>query len=125
MYVSAPVSHASLSLYPPIQRVPCSNRSSRASRSAWRHWGCVTPKIISNVKKSFSAASDLDGFEDLNSEDQAKITKAFNDGKVAEADVTKGPSQLAEEGAEEKPKKRGAASSKKVIYTLADPLVAR
>jgi hypothetical protein len=42
----------------------------------------VTPKILTNIKKSFSAASDLDGFEDLKPEDQDKVTAAYEEGQV-------------------------------------------
>ena len=40
--------------------------------SAWRHWGCVTPKIITNMKKSFDEADELDGFDELKDEDKEK-----------------------------------------------------
>lgn len=54
---------------------------------AYRHWGCVTPKVISNMKEIFENAEDLDGFDDLNDEDQEKLRKAWEDGKVDPADV--------------------------------------
>lgn len=54
--------------------------------SQWRHWGCVTPTIIKNVKKKHSEASDVDGYEDLSEELQQKIDKAFEEGNVAEED---------------------------------------
>ncbi|KAI0292921.1 hypothetical protein BC826DRAFT_1017548 [Russula brevipes] len=40
---------------------------------AWRHWGCTTPLIINNFKKSFSEADELDGFDELQPADQDKI----------------------------------------------------
>lgn len=55
--------------------------------SAWRHWGCVTSKIIANMKKSFDEADELDGFEDLQEEDQEKIRTAWEKGHVAEEDI--------------------------------------
>ncbi|KAE9404479.1 zf-PARP-domain-containing protein [Gymnopus androsaceus JB14] len=54
---------------------------------AWRHWGCATAKVIANIKGQFPDASDVDGFEDLNEEDQAKIIKAWEDGHVADEDI--------------------------------------
>ncbi len=32
--------------------------------------GCVTTRILTNAKKSFNDADELDGFEDLDDEDQ-------------------------------------------------------
>lgn len=78
--------------------------------SSWRHWGCVTPKIIENVKKNFESAEDLDGFDDLTEEDQQKLNTAWEVGHVAEEDVP--PTAKKADGEEEKPKKR--ASKKKV-----------
>ncbi|KAI0826411.1 zf-PARP-domain-containing protein [Irpex lacteus] len=54
---------------------------------SWRHWGCVTSKIISNMKKSFDEADKLDGFGELREEDQDKIRKAWDAGHVADADI--------------------------------------
>ncbi len=79
-------------------------------RSSWRHWGCVTPKIITNMKDSFNDADELDGFDDLNDEDQDRLKKAWDDGHVAVEDVPetakKGDGDEEDEE-EEKPKKKG------------------
>ena len=75
--------------------------------SAWRHWGCTTPKIIANMHKQFESAADLDGYEALKPEDQAKVDKAWEEGHVADEDIpetARKPEGEAEE-AEEKPKK--------------------
>jgi hypothetical protein len=81
--------------------------------SAWRHWGCVTPKILANVKKSFPSPSELDGFEDLRPEDQDKVTNAYEHGKVADEDIPPSARKAdAEEGDDEKPKKRAAPKKK-------------
>ncbi|KAF9566515.1 zf-PARP-domain-containing protein [Agrocybe pediades] len=80
----------------------------------WRHWGCVTPKILENVKSKFEEASEVDGFEDLKPEDQERLTKAWADGHVADEDIP--PSARKPEGeddAEEKPKKAKKAPAKK------------
>ncbi|KAI5116155.1 hypothetical protein M0805_008426 [Coniferiporia weirii] len=53
----------------------------------WRHWGCVTPRIIANMKTKFESASDLDGFDELPEEDQSRIEKAWEDGRVADEDI--------------------------------------
>ncbi|KXN91805.1 PARP-type zinc finger-containing protein C2A9.07c [Leucoagaricus sp. SymC.cos] len=73
---------------------------------AWRHWGCVTPKLIENIKKNFSEASELDGFEDLNDDDKAKVLKAYEDGHVADEDI---PDSARKPEGEEKPKKKAGA----------------
>lgn len=73
------------------------------------------------MKKSFTSASDLDGFDDLKEEDQDKVTAAWEAGKVADEDVPEsarkpggaGDEEEEEEG--EKPKKgRKKAQPKKV-----------
>ena len=56
-------------------------------RSAWRHWGCTTRKILENMKESLGEAEELDGFEDLNDEDKARIKKAWEEGHVDPSDV--------------------------------------
>ncbi|CDR87782.1 uncharacterized protein SPSC_03518 [Sporisorium scitamineum] len=55
----------------------------------WRHWGCVTPRIIRNIqeKDGITDPADLDGFEDLIPEDQARVTRAFAEGHVAAEDI--------------------------------------
>ncbi|KAJ2915166.1 hypothetical protein MD484_g5246, partial [Candolleomyces efflorescens] len=57
------------------------------SSYAWRHWGCTTPKIISNLKVQYFKPSELDGYENLRAEDQAKIVKGWQDGHVDPKDV--------------------------------------
>lgn len=77
--------------------------------SQWRHWGCVTPKIISNMKNSFNEADELDGFDDLSEEDQDRIKKAWEDGHVAAEDVpeTAKKADGEDDEDEDKPKKKG------------------
>ncbi|RPD56945.1 zf-PARP-domain-containing protein [Lentinus tigrinus ALCF2SS1-7] len=53
----------------------------------WRHWGCVTPHILNNLKKSFSQAEELDGFDELSEEDQERVKKAWEEGHVAPEDI--------------------------------------
>lgn len=60
------------------------------------------------MKKNFEEASELDGYEELKAEDQARVTKAWEDGHVADEDIP--PSARKPEGEdgaddEEKPKK--------------------
>ncbi|GIJ87913.1 hypothetical protein Asppvi_006826 [Aspergillus pseudoviridinutans] len=59
----------------------------------WRHWGCVTPKIIANLNEAVEEASGdskdldaIDGFEELPSEYQEKIRKALEQGHVDDED---------------------------------------
>ncbi|KAF8449007.1 poly polymerase and DNA-ligase Zn-finger region-domain-containing protein [Boletus edulis BED1] len=54
---------------------------------AWRHWGCTTAKIITNMKAAFSDPEDLDGFEELKEEDQARVRRAWEEGQVADEDI--------------------------------------
>ncbi|EPS95078.1 hypothetical protein FOMPIDRAFT_1038644 [Fomitopsis schrenkii] len=83
---------------------------------SWRHWGCVTTKILSNMKNSFDEADELDGFEDLNDDDQEKIRKAWGEGKVADEDIPdtarKADGEDDEEEEEEKPKAKKGGKKK-------------
>ncbi|KAF8906728.1 hypothetical protein CPB84DRAFT_360495 [Gymnopilus junonius] len=78
----------------------------------WRHWGCVTKKILENVKKNFEEASELDGFEELRPEDQARVIKAWQEGHVADEDIPES-ARKPEGEQEEKPKKATKKVSKK------------
>ena len=55
--------------------------------SAWRHWGCATTTIITDVKKSFSKVDELDGFNELLTAEQDKFRNAWEDGHVADEDI--------------------------------------
>lgn len=83
---------------------------------AWRHWGCTTEKIISNMKNQFSESSELDGYEDLKPEDKQKVDTAWKSGHVAEEDIPQSARKPIVEGEEEdrvKPKKTTARGAKK------------
>lgn len=81
---------------------------------AWRHWGCTTPVIINNMKKSFSTADELDGFDELQPVDQEKVRQAWDDGHVADEDIpeTARKPEGDDEVDEAKPKKKRAQSKK-------------
>ena len=81
---------------------------------AWRHWGCVTPRIIENMKKNFDSATELDGFDELPAEDQAKVEKAWEEGHVAEEDIPETAKKPEGDEEEEKPKK----TKKKVCHYM-------
>jgi len=85
---------------------------------AWRHWGCTTPKIIANMKKMFEEPSELDGYEELRPEDQAKVDKAWEDGHVADEDIPesaqKPPKNNSGGETDEEVAKEKAKKSKKV-----------
>lgn len=78
--------------------------------SAWRHWGCVTPKIITNMKAQFENADELDGYDDLKDEDQERIRKAWDDGHVADEDI---PETARKSNDEEEDEDDGKPSKKK------------
>ncbi|KKK18802.1 hypothetical protein AOCH_002889 [Aspergillus ochraceoroseus] len=55
----------------------------------WRHWGCVTPKIIANFGELVGDDKDLstiDGFDELSPENQEKVKKAVEQGHVDDED---------------------------------------
>jgi hypothetical protein len=80
------------------------------------------------VKEIHPEASDLDGYEDIGEENQAKIIKAWQEGHVAEEDIPesarKKPADDEDaegEGSEKKKptRKRGPAKKKVGIFCLA------
>lgn len=87
----------------------------------WRHWGCITPKLMKNLTEKIGEPTDLDGYDDLKPEDQAKITKAFQEGQVDPADVPESAKKADgedgeddEEGGSKKRKRKAPAPKKKV-----------
>jgi hypothetical protein len=64
------------------------------------------------MKAAHPEPSDLDGYEELREEDQAKIIKAWQEGHVDPADVPESAKKEEVEG-EEKPKKKAAPRKKK------------
>ncbi|KAJ5155887.1 hypothetical protein N7492_008690 [Penicillium capsulatum] len=62
---------------------------------SWRHWGCTTPKVLENIKAAMEEMqgnsdvkdfSNLDGYDELPEEYQAKIRKALEQGHVDHED---------------------------------------
>ena len=78
------------------------------SSSVWRYWGCLTPRIIENMKRTFGEGSKLDGYDELRPEDQVKVIKAWKDGHVADEDIP----ESVRKPAAEKPKKAKRAPAK-------------
>ena len=58
------------------------------------------------MKKKFEEASELDGYEALTPEDQARVIKAYQEGHVADEDIPESARKPADEGGE-KPMKAG------------------
>ncbi|KAG8760825.1 hypothetical protein FRC14_001853, partial [Serendipita sp. 396] len=52
----------------------------------YRHWGCVTPYLLRNIRVS-GGARGLEGFTRLKIEDQHKVTDAVANGKIDPADI--------------------------------------
>ncbi|KAF7980272.1 hypothetical protein HWV62_39027 [Athelia sp. TMB] len=104
------------SLYVALLNARKASANACVVNSAWRHWGCITPKILSNMKRSFGEAAELDGYDELRAEDQARVDAAWAEGRVADADVpdsARKPAGDGEADAEEKPKKKRAPAKKK------------
>ncbi|OCF32768.1 hypothetical protein I316_05403 [Kwoniella heveanensis BCC8398] len=68
----------------------------------WKHWGCVSEKVISNIKGDFPDPADLDGYDELPENYQEKVSAAMEEGHVADEDVPdsarKPPTPEGEEG---------------------------
>ena len=63
----------------------------------WRHWGCTTPIVIKNMKKSgIETGDDLDGFDELDSDLQAKVETALKEGSVDPADIPESAKKVEE-----------------------------
>lgn len=75
----------------------------------WKHWGCVTPKVLEKIRGQFSDATELDGFDELTETDKSKIVKAYEEGHVADEDIPDSARKL--EG-EEQPKQKAAGKKK-------------
>ncbi|KAK9387266.1 hypothetical protein V1515DRAFT_602368 [Lipomyces mesembrius] len=53
----------------------------------WRHWSCVTPQVIQNIKtKVESVPEGLDGYDEISAEDQKRVASALEDGHVADSE---------------------------------------
>ncbi|KAL0079014.1 hypothetical protein F4703DRAFT_1742099, partial [Phycomyces blakesleeanus] len=60
--------------------------SGKYTGTSWKHWTCVTPKVIENMKASLSDPSEIEGWDSLREEDVEKIEKAWEDGEIPEED---------------------------------------
>ncbi|KAK9319989.1 hypothetical protein V1517DRAFT_330750 [Lipomyces orientalis] len=53
----------------------------------WRHWSCVTPQVIQNIKmKVESLPEGLDGYDEIGPEDQKRVAGALEEGHVADSE---------------------------------------
>ncbi|PYH74776.1 uncharacterized protein BO88DRAFT_400450 [Aspergillus vadensis CBS 113365] len=57
----------------------------------WRHWGCVTPKIIANMVETVGEEGErdwsaLDGYDELPEDLQEKVRRAIEQGHVDDED---------------------------------------
>lgn len=66
------------------------------------------------MKKSFDSATELDGFDELPAEDQAKVEKAWEEGHVADDDIPESARKPeAQESDETEGKKKGKGKPRK------------
>ncbi|KAI7891908.1 uncharacterized protein EV154DRAFT_209362 [Mucor mucedo] len=54
--------------------------------SRWRHWVCVTSKVIENMQKDYSSPDQIQGWEDLRPEDQERVQRAWDEGEIPQAE---------------------------------------
>ncbi|KAK9457373.1 hypothetical protein V1511DRAFT_485969 [Dipodascopsis uninucleata] len=53
----------------------------------WRHWSCVTPQVIQNIKNKIDDLPEgLDGYSEISPEDQKRIETALTEGHVADGE---------------------------------------
>ncbi|EED19887.1 conserved hypothetical protein [Talaromyces stipitatus ATCC 10500] len=60
---------------------------------SYRHWGCITSRVLANILESISEDGEpnfdmVDGLEELSAENQEKVKKAIETGEIDEADKT-------------------------------------
>jgi hypothetical protein len=70
---------------------------------------------MANLKSEFEKAEELDGYEELEPQDQAKLDTAWETGHVADEDIpdsARKPDEDGDEDEDDKPKKKRAASKK-------------
>ncbi|CAB11770.2 zf PARP type zinc finger protein Hpz2 [Schizosaccharomyces pombe] len=63
--------------------------SGRFQSWAWKHWGCVTPRMLKNIKNRLGEddiVNSLDGITALSQEWIDKVVDAINEGHVSESD---------------------------------------
>jgi len=77
------------------------------------------------MKKSFSDADELDGFDELEPADQDRIRKAWDEGCVPDEDVPETARKPEKADDEEKPRKKRAPSKKDDEADVAKPKKAR
>jgi len=71
----------------------------------WRHWGCVTPEVLANIKKEWPDVTEIDGYDEIPESYQEKVAKAWEDGHVAEEDIPESAKYLPGEEPQRSPKK--------------------
>ncbi|KAI8985139.1 hypothetical protein BDB01DRAFT_850195 [Pilobolus umbonatus] len=49
---------------------------------SWKHWTCVSPEVLSNMKESLSTPDIMKGWENLKEEDKEKIKEAWELGDI-------------------------------------------
>ncbi|KIW08030.1 uncharacterized protein PV09_00974 [Verruconis gallopava] len=53
----------------------------------YKHWGCVTPQVIENIKNLIEGdLSMFDGYDELPAEEQERVKRAIDQGHVDDAD---------------------------------------
>lgn len=83
----------------------------------------MTKKQLENMKKAFEDPTELDGYEEIRPEDQAKVIKAWQEGHVSDEDIPESARKPAGDDGEEevedeeKPKKKRAPAKKKAADT--------
>ena len=82
--------------------------------SAWRHWGCVTPRILQKWQTVFNETSDIDGYDELTEADKRKVDKAVEEGKVDDADIPDSARKPEGDGEGEEEDEKKKAPAKKV-----------
>ncbi|KAG9074557.1 hypothetical protein FS749_013863, partial [Ceratobasidium sp. UAMH 11750] len=76
----------------------------------WRHWGCVTDRILSGFKNQFDQADELDGFDELEDEDKERVRTAWAEGHVADEDI---PASARKDKDDEKDKTKKKTTAKR------------
>ncbi|KAI8059033.1 uncharacterized protein B0P05DRAFT_273729 [Gilbertella persicaria] len=49
---------------------------------SWRHWVCITDRVVENMKAAHEDVNELQGYSNLREEDQERIQRAWKLGKI-------------------------------------------
>ncbi|KAG0186293.1 hypothetical protein DFQ28_008059 [Apophysomyces sp. BC1034] len=78
----------------------------------WKHWTCVTKQVIANMHTKLSGPEEIEGWDDLRTEDKQRVEEAWESGEVARPEKSE-KSEETEETKEKEEKRTEETKPKK------------